>query len=106
MDNQRMIDALNEIAHKIEVHLEWSRSDPDYIELDRTDHDEIATTLKYAVENEFAMESDKAYNKAYWHARHWFERWEDEEYPSFEDTLAYNLACNPDSEFFGADAKF
>ena len=87
MNNQRMIDKLDEIAHKIEVHLEWSRSDPDFIELDRTDHDEIATTLKYGVEDELAMEHDKAYNKAYWHARHWFERWEDEEYPSFGDTL-------------------
>ena len=84
--SSRAIDELNEIADKIEMYLEGSRNDPDFVELDSSDHDNILETLHYA-EMDLAMENDHDFNKAYWRARHWFERWNDEEYPNLEDIM-------------------
>ena len=88
MDTQTTIDKLNEIADKIEMYLEGSRSDPDFVELDDNDHDRFTTTIRYAGEDACSMEHDEEYNRAYWRARSWLKRWNNEEYPYFEDVLS------------------
>lgn len=86
--NHHTINQLNEIADKIEMYLEGDRDDPEFVELDDDDHDNFTTAIRYAGEDWCAMENDEDYNMAYWRARRWLKRWNDEEYPSAEDIMS------------------